>query len=66
MTPSASFVEAQKHLTDNDQKEKNSALCYLFVGEEFMVWEKNIREKFIILCKYIYPCQLEKTEAAYT
>ena len=28
----------------------------LFVGEEFMVREKPIRDKFIIWWKYIYPC----------
>jgi len=27
----------------------------LFTGEEFMVSEKTIREKFLILWKYIYP-----------
>ena len=25
-----------------------------------MVWEKPIREKFIIWCQYIYPCMLIK------
>ena len=29
-----------------------------FTGEEFMVSEKTIREKFLILWKYIYPCFL--------
>ena len=27
-----------------------------YVGEEFVLWGKPIREKFIILCQYIYPC----------
>ena len=28
----------------------------IFTGEEFVVSKKNIREKFLILWKYIYPC----------
>ena len=27
-----------------------------FAGEEFLVLEISLREKFIIPCKYIYPC----------
>ena len=29
-----------------------------YVGEEFVLWGKPIREKFIILCQYIYPWAL--------
>ena len=31
-----------------------------------MVWEKNIREKFIILCKYIYPWALAQNALSVT
>ena len=38
-----------------------SDIPLLVAGEEFMVREKPIREKFIILWKYIYPWFLEHT-----